>query len=127
MARSWSTCRNAAAFWPSKLEDRNNPMHNRIFTFVGLATVLAWSTAAFAQEGVNRPGQYGGGNDHTAAIPSLPPPPGWKACPRCQNQKDRIDSNEKYKVAGHAFNAHDLSGVWGFNGLGNFGTPPPLT
>ena len=103
-------------------------MQNRIIiTIVALVCVLAWSTAAFAQEPAARAGQYGGGNDHTAAIPSLPPPPGWKACPRCQNQKDRADSNEKYKVAGHPFNAHDLSGVWGFNGLGNYGTPPPLT
>jgi hypothetical protein len=106
-------------------------MQNRIITLLGLACLLGWSTAAMAQRddgnSVNRPGQYGGNGDHTAAVPSQPPPPGWKACPRCQNQKDRTDANEKYKVAGHPFNPHDISGVWGFNGLGNYGTPPPLT
>src|SRR5438093_604621 len=53
-------------------------------------------------------------------------PPGWKQCPRCQNNKDRVDANAKYKVDGHPFNAKDLSGVWGFNGIG-FKNPPPLT
>src|SRR5215471_19242464 len=104
-------------------------MQNRIITFLGLASVLAWSTAAFAQDAnsANRPGQYGGNGDHTSEVPSQPPPPGWKACPRCQNQTDRTKANEQYKVAGHAFNPHDISGVWGFNGLGNLGPAPALT
>src|SRR6516225_6818079 len=45
---------------------------------------------------------------------SVPPPEGWSQCPRCQNNKDRADSKVKYKVEGHPFNPHDLSGVWGF-------------
>src|SRR5438876_5115250 len=106
-------------------------MQNRIITLIGLVSLLAWSTAAFAQRedgnSANRPGQYGGNGDHTSEVPSQPPPPGWKACPRCQNQTDRTKANEQYKVAGHAFNPHDISGVWGFNGFGNYGTPPPLT
>src|SRR5437667_5736771 len=58
---------------------------------------------------------------------SVPAPEGWGQCPRCQNNKDRIDANAKYKVEGHAFNAHDLSGVWGFGGAaGAFRDAPPL-
>ena len=47
---------------------------------------------------------------------SVPAPPGWRACPRCQNNADRVASNKQYKVDGHAFDPHDLSGIWGFNG-----------
>ena len=36
--------------------------------------------------------------------------------------------NDKYKVDGHPFDPHDLSGVWGFAGVaGAFKNPPPLT
>ena len=36
--------------------------------------------------------QLGGSIDHTGAIGSVAPPPGWKTCPRCQNRQDRIDA-----------------------------------
>jgi hypothetical protein len=59
---------------------------------------------------------------------SIPAPVGWAQCPRCQNNKDRADAKAKYKVEGHAFNAHDISGVWGFGGAGgSFRNPPPMT
>jgi hypothetical protein len=59
---------------------------------------------------------------------SVPAPEGWGQCPRCQNNKDRVDANAKYKVEGHAFNPHDLSGVWGFGGApGAFRNAPPMT
>jgi hypothetical protein len=59
---------------------------------------------------------------------SVPAPEGWEQCPRCQNNKDRADANAKYKVEGHAFNPHDLSGVWGFGGAaGAFRNAPPMT
>jgi hypothetical protein len=48
--------------------------------------------------------------------PSIEPPPGWKRCPRCQNNQDRKDAWAKYDVDHHAFDTHDLSGVWGFDG-----------
>jgi hypothetical protein len=108
-------------------------MRNRIIVM----TVAVLAVAAFiaasksrAQEPAPaaRSNQFAGGNDHTGAIPSVVPPEGWKACPRCQNQKDRADWAAKDKVEGHAFNPHDLSGVWGFNGQGNaFMNPPPMT
>ncbi len=95
---------------------------------LSIFTLLAFVIPGTAQEPA-RPGQFAGGNDHTSVIPSITPPDGWKACPRCQNQKDRTEANTKYKVDGHPFNAKDLSGVWGFNGVG--GTfdknPPPMT
>src|SRR5215469_13826270 len=61
-----------------------------------------------------------GGAETTAA--SVPPPPGWKPCPRCQNNTDRRAANEKHKVEGHSFDPHDFSGVWGLNGTGELGT-----
>src|ERR1051326_5325235 len=65
-------------------------------------------------------GGVAGGAETTA--PSVPPPPGWKPCPRCQNNADRRAANDKYKVEGHPFDPHDFSGVWGFNGTGVLGT-----
>jgi hypothetical protein len=54
--------------------------------------------------------------------------PGWLTCPRCQNQQDRIAAREKFKVADHPFNPHDLSGVWGNNGMElDLSALPPLT
>jgi hypothetical protein len=59
---------------------------------------------------------------------SVPAPEGWGQCPRCQNNKDRAEAKEKYKVEGHPFDPHDLSGVWGFGGApATFRNAPPLT
>jgi hypothetical protein len=70
----------------------------------------------------------GGGADHVGTIPSVPSPDGWKPCPRCQNQADRTRANTQYKVRGHPNNPKDLSGIWGFNGIGNaFQKAPPMT
>src|SRR5215510_15789238 len=46
-----------------------------------------------------------------------PPPPGWPLCPRCQGPMDRAEARAKFKVEGHPFDPHDLSGVWGNNGM----------
>ena len=75
-------------------------MRNRIIVL----TIAVLAVAAFvavsmgrAQEPApaQRANQFAGGADHTASVPSVPPPEGWKACPRCQNQKDRADSAAK--------------------------------
>jgi hypothetical protein len=59
---------------------------------------------------------------------SVPAPPGWKPCPRCQNNADRVASNKQYKVDGHPFDPRDLSGIWGFNGESqSFAKVPTLT
>ncbi len=108
-------------------------MQNRIIvSIIVLTAVLVFSSTALAQgqqgEQPARPNQFGGGSDHTGAIPSVQPPDGWKPCPRCQNQADRTKSNLENKVEGHPFDPKDLSGVWGFNGIGaTFRNPPPMT
>jgi len=87
-------------------------MHRGFTSFIRVSVLLlAFSVAAFPQ------GQS-----------SIPAPQGWGQCPRCQNNKDRAEANAKYKVEGHPFNPHDLSGVWGFGGAaGAFRNAPPLT
>jgi len=52
-----------------------------------------------------------------AEVPEANPGPGWKTCPRCQNDAHVAADREKYKVAGHPFDPHDISGVWGNNGI----------
>ena len=89
-----------------------------IVTVVG---TMSCAQAAYAQAPNPEPAK-------PAAIPSVPPPPGWKSCPRCQNDEDRRQANIQYKVEGRRFNARDLSGVWGYQGIGTtFRTPPPFT
>jgi hypothetical protein len=112
-------------------EDIGDANMRKLMIVLILAPVLAFSLlwmvsapqAIFAQAG----GARGGNIDRNGAQPSIPPPAGWKACPRCQSQKDRAEANAKDKAEAHSFDPHDLSGIWGFNGLGNIGTPPPLT
>jgi hypothetical protein len=100
--------------------------------WLALATLLVFSWAktgqaqargqqngAPAERGRGRGGVPGGAETDAASVPA---PPGWKPCPRCQNNADRRAANEKYKVEGHPFDPHDLSGVWGFNGTGQLGT-----
>jgi hypothetical protein len=94
-----------------------------VLALSSLLWVVSAPSAVLAQAG----GAANARIDRNGAQPSIPPPPGWKACPRCQSQKDRAESNAKDKAEAHAFDPHDLSGIWGFNGLGNPGTPPPLT
>jgi hypothetical protein len=54
--------------------------------------------------------------------------PGWLDCPRCQNNRDRQEARQKYKVEGHPFNPRDLNGVWGNNGMElDVRNVPPLT
>jgi hypothetical protein len=105
-------------------------MRNRIIVLViAFVVVAGFSFPALAQVPTPlRQNQFGGSTDHTGAIPSVPPPPGWKTCPRCQNRQDRTDATAKYNVEGHSFDPHDLSGMWGFLGVGDvFRNPPPLT
>jgi hypothetical protein len=91
---------------------KDKHMRKQAFVFFGgVVAALAFSVAGLAQ------GQS-----------SVPPPEGWKKCPRCENNKDRMEMNAKYKVDGHPVDPHDLSGVWGFAGVANaFRDAPPLT
>ena len=104
-----------------------------------MKNVITGSIIALAMVfGLSSPllGQAGGGANESqierAPRPSVPPPPGWNSCPRCQNNEDRRQARIKYKVDGHPFDPHDLSGVWGYDGVGGvrgptFRNPPPLT
>ena len=47
----------------------------------------------------------------------LTPGPGWKTCPRCQSPARLADDRKKAAVDTHPFDPHDLSGVWGNNGI----------
>ena len=54
-------------------------------------------------------------------------PPGWLPCPRCQSAQDRTQARAKYDVDRHPFDARDLSGVWGNNGMELNVVVPPFT
>lgn len=66
--------------------------------------LLAWSPLALAQ----RPG---------LEVPLVTPGSGWKTCPRCENDAHMEDDRKKANVDTHAFDPHDLSGVWGNDGI----------
>src|SRR5437773_7995033 len=101
--------------------------------WLALATAIMFSWAkvgqaqARGQQVQNQAGRGRGGAEAEESSPSVPAPPGWKPCPRCQNNSDRRRDNIKYKVEGHPFDAHDFSGVWGWNDTGKLGKPPALT
>jgi hypothetical protein len=61
-------------------------------------------------------------------IPVITPGPGWKTCPRCENTAHVEDDRKKAGVDTHPFDKHDISGVWGDNGIElNLKTLPPFT
>jgi hypothetical protein len=96
-------------------------MQSRISVFlIAAAALLAFSSIAFAQEG--------GEGRVQQLVPSIPPPDGWGNCPRCQNNTDREKDWKEHNVDTRQFNPKDLTGVWGWNGVGGiFRNPPPMT
>src|SRR5213083_1560889 len=94
-----------------------------MFSWAKMGQAQARGQQAQAQVGRAR----GGGQAEEEASPSVPAPPGWKPCPRCQNNADRRRDNAQYKVEGHPSDPHDFSGVWGWNDTGKLGNPPALT
>ncbi len=72
--------------------------------FVLLAAGLASGSAAWAQ----KPG---------LEVPLITPGPGWKPCPRCENEAHVAEDRRKANVDTRPFDRHDLSGVWGDNGV----------
>jgi hypothetical protein len=74
---------------------------------------LAFGPLALAQN----QGNFGRQETETQSEKELTPGPGWKTCPRCTNAKQLAAANKAYKVDGHPFDPHDLSGVWGNNGM----------
>src|SRR6185436_18139919 len=53
--------------------------------------------------------------------------PEWLPCPRCQSREARAASRQKYDVDKRPFNARDLNGVWGNNGMEFNIVVPPMT
>jgi hypothetical protein len=98
-------------------------MRNRIVISMLALVMLGFSSLGSAQEGT-----FGRGQTETQPDQELIPGPGWKTCPRCQNEKQFAAGNALHKVEGHAFNPRDLSGVWSNNGLPlNMRAVPPMT
>ena len=68
-------------------------------------------------------------------VPLITPGPGWKACPRCENEGYMAEDRKKEQVDTRPFDPHDISGVWSGDpkNLEANGTPldlktvPPLT
>jgi len=54
-------------------------------------------------------------------------PPGWLSCPRCQTAQEKTQARQKYGVDGKAFDPHDISGIWGNNGVELNVVVPPFT
>jgi hypothetical protein len=55
---------------------------------------------------------------------------GWKACPRCQNNDTRAEAWEEARIDEITdYDPLDLSGVWGYNGVGRAfrNNAPPFT
>jgi hypothetical protein len=101
-----------------------------IYSIGTCVLVLMFSTVAWVQ---NRGQQRAERTTAASPVPSVPPPPGWKTCPRCQNATDRTQAWARNNIDSHQFNPKDLSGVWGYDGVGGVGgrgtftKVPPLT
>jgi len=95
-------------------------MRNRIIVWIAGAGTLLFPLMGLAQapqRGAGREGGFGRENTESQPDKELLPGPGWKTCPRCTNNKQLAAANKAYKVEGHPFDPHDLSGVWGNNGM----------
>ena len=87
-------------------------MKNRV-----LLGTLGAATLLFPLSGLAQQQGFGRQATETQSEKELTPGPGWKTCPRCTNNKQLAAANKTYKVDGHPFDPHDLSGVWGNNGM----------
>ncbi len=90
----------------------------RKFATVGIvlsATLLTLKPVASAQQGA--PGQNADAKPPRPGleVPLVTPGPGWKVCPRCENEGYIAEDRKKAKVDTRPFDAHDISGVWSDN------------
>lgn len=89
---------------------------------LALLPVLSKSQAQGQADGNRRSGA------DISRTPEVTAGPGWKTAPRAQSPANFRAARVKYKVDGHAFNPHDLSGVWGNDGIKLDATKiPPMT
>ena len=95
---------------------------------ISLLTVAAVFTLCGIQPQATAQGKLVIGKEPGTEVQEVTAGPGWKTCPRCQNNGHIKAAREKYKVDGHPFDPHDLSGIWGNNGINlDFKTVPALT
>src|SRR5438309_11479018 len=80
-------------------------MRSTIVFILGLAIVLAFLPAAEAQK-------IQLGKEPGTEVPEVTAGPGWKTCVNCQNNGHVAAARDKYKVVGHPFDAHDITGMW---------------
>jgi len=85
-----------------------------IVSLVVLATLLTLGPITSAQQGspdqsAPKPPRPG------LEVPLITPGPGWKACPRCENEGYMAEDRKKAKVDTRPFDVHDISGVWSGN------------
>ncbi len=78
--------------------------------------------------GLLSPGRVAWAQKPGLEVPIVTPGPGWKTCPRCENEAHVADDRKKANVDTHPFDPHDISGVWGDNGVElDLKTLPPFT
>jgi len=92
-------------------------MKNRFLLLAAGAATLVFPLTGLPQAEPRQGGGFGRETTESQPDKELTPGPGWKTCPRCTNNKQLAAAYKQYKVEGHPFDAHDLSGVWGNNGM----------
>src|SRR5579872_3078265 len=93
--------RDLYGFWAVRRSSGVKQMRNVSLLGLSLmAASLGCAQGALAQ----RPG---------LEVPILTPGPGWKTCPRCENDAHVMQAREDANIANHPFDPHDISGVWG--------------
>ncbi len=97
-------------------------------SIAGLAVLVAVLPASMkGQARGQQPEQRRAGAD-ISTTPEVTAGPGWKTAPRAQSPANFRAARIKYKVDGHPFDPHDLSGVWGNDGIRfDFTKVPPMT
>src|ERR1700719_2072189 len=86
-----------------------------ICSLVLSATLLALGPNASSQQ--RAPGQTADAKPPRPGleVPLVTPGPGWKACPHCENEAYKMEGRKKANVDTHAYNVHDISGIWSGN------------
>ena len=107
-------------------------MRNLAIVGVVLLMMLAvFGAVGFAQGGAGQTA----GPEPGLEVPLITPGPGWKACPRCQNDAYTAEDRRRANVETRKFDPRDIAGVWSGNpsNLGANGTAldnstlPPFT
>ena len=91
-------------------------MRNFVIVSIAIcATLLTFRLVASGQQGAagqatdTKPPRPG------LEVPLITPGPGWKACPHCENEAYKMEGRKKANVDTHAYNVHDISGIWSGN------------